>query len=323
MKQKRWKLKIDSFLRRVLRNWPPKIISLVAAVLLFVFNRMSNLEEHPLYVPLSIRLNPDYAIAAPIREKISVIVRGDPDLDIHQITPEDIEVYIDLLHVEKEDEYTVPIQYRKIGPALETEPLSIDIEPAVITVKLEKNLQKSVEIEVEKNIKGTPARGYMLGGLTYAPTVVQIVGPRSKVEKVEKATTEVIDLSGRSKNFNMTVRLVSIDPLVKFKGSGYVEFSAVIKEIVEERLFEKKIITSMNLVEHMVVEKTLPEGSILVKAPLLVLDRIKPNDIRLYIDCSNIKDPGKHQKRIKAEVPERVEILSITPETVIVDFVRK
>lgn len=316
-------MKIESVLRRILRNWLSKVISLLAAVLLFLFNRLTNLEEHPLYVPLSIKLQPDYAIAAPIREKISVIVSGDPDLDIHQITPEDIEVYIDLLHVEEEGEYTVPIQHRKIGPALDFEPFDIDIEPAVIKVKLEEKLQKSVEIEVEKNIKGSPVRGYMLGGLTYAPTVVQIVGPRSKVETVEKATTEVIDLSGRSKNFNMTVRLVSIDPLVKFKGGGYVEFSAVIKEIVEERTFEKKLITSMNLAENLMIEESLPEGSILVKAPLLILDGIKPNDIRLYIDCSNIKDPGKHQKRVKADFPEGVEVLSITPETVIVDLMRK
>lgn len=316
-------MKTNSVLRRLLRNWPQKIISLTAAVLLFVFNRMSNLEEHPLYVPLSIKLHPDYAVAVPIREKISVIVWGDPDLDIHQITQEDIEVYIDLLRVEQEAEYTVPIQYRKIGTALEIEPLRIDIKPAVIKVKLEKKLQKSVEIEVEKNIKGSPARGFILGGLTYAPTVVQIVGPRSKVEKVEKATTEVIDLSGRSKNFNMTVRLVSIDPLVKFKGGGYVEFSAVIKEIIEERAFDRKMIVSMNLAENLTIEELLPEGSILVKAPLLILDRIRPNDIQLYIDCSNIKNPGKHQKRVKADVPERVEILSIAPEAVIVDLIRK
>jgi hypothetical protein len=121
----------------------------------------------------------------------------------------------------------------------------------------------------------------------------------------------------------MTVRLVSIDPLVKFKGGGYVEFSAVIKEIIEERTYDKKIIESMNLSNRLAIEETLPEGSIIVKAPLLVLDDIRPNDIRLYIDCSNIKDPGKHQKRVKADVPEKVEILSITPEVVIVDFIRK
>ena len=316
-------MKINSILTRLLRNWPTKIVSLFAAIFLFLFNRMSNLDEHPLYVPLSIKLNNDYAIAVPIREKISVVVRGDPDYDIQQITPEDIEVYIDLLNVEKEDEYTVPIQYRKVGPALEIEPLEIDIEPTVIKVKLEKKMGNSIDIEVEKNIKGSPARGYMMVGYTYAPTVVQIVGPRSKIEKVEKATSEVIDLSGRRKNFNMTVRLVPIDPLVKFKGGGDIEFSAVIDEIIEEREIEEKLVISRNLAENLVIEKALPKGSIKIKAPLLVLDKIKSNDIRLYIDCSNIKNPGKYQKRVKIDIPERVEVLQIEPEIVFVDLINK
>jgi len=319
-------LKINSILMVLLRNWPAKIISLIAAILLFQFNRNFNLEEHPLYIPLSIKLHPDYAIAEPIREKISVIVKGDPDIDIQQITPEDIEVYIDLMNVDREGEYTVPIQYRKISPFIKKiEPLEIkiDVEPAVITVKLEKKMQKSVDIEVEKNIKGSPARGYMLVGMTFAPTVVQIVGPRSKVEKVEKATIESIDLTGRRKNFNMTVRLVSIDPLVKFKGGNTIEFSAVIKEVIEERTFDKEPIIKKDLSENLVIERSLPEGSITVKAPLLILDKLRMNDIQLYIDCSNIKDPGKHQKRVKAEVPERVEVLAIVPETVIVDLIKK
>ncbi|MBN2441680.1 MAG: hypothetical protein JXJ04_10040 [Spirochaetales bacterium] len=316
-------MKVSVLLTRLLKNWPTKIISLIAAILLFLLNRMSNLEEHPLNVPLSIRLHNDYAIAAPIRQKISVIIKGDPDFEIQQITPEDIEVYIDLLKIDSEGEFTVPIQYKKIGSALEIEPLEIDIEPTVISVKLEKKMTKSVDIEVEKNIKGSPARGYMLGGYTYAPTVVQIVGPRSKVEMVDKATTDVIDLSGRTKNINMTVRLVSIDPLVKFKGGGDIEFSAVIEEIIEERIFDKKVIVGRDLTEALVIEKALPKGTVTVKAPLIVLDKIKSNDIRLYIDCSNIKNPGKHQKRVKVDIPDRVEVLRIDPEVVIVDLIKR
>jgi YbbR domain-containing protein len=311
------------FLSELLKDWPAKIISLIAAVLLFMFNRMNNLEEHPLLIPLSIKINDEFAIATPIKQKISVILRGDTDFDIRQITPDDIELYIDLLNTTKEGEYTVPVQYRKISPVLDVEPLEIVVEPSVMTVMVERNMRKYVDIEVENSIKGKPARGYTMVSYTFNPTSVQITGPRSRVELADKAKAEPIDLSGKKKSFTIDVRLVPIDPLVKYRDGQSIEFSAVIEEEIEEKTIDDITIASRFLPQTMAIGSQLPKGSITVKAPVVVLDKLDLNDIILYIDCTNLKNPGRQQKRIKTEIPEGIEILKVEPEIVNVDFIRK
>jgi len=315
------RLKIRSFFRGIFSNWIVKSISLLVAILLFVFNRISNLEENPMRIPLLLQVPEDFAVASGnYRKYASVVIKGDPDLDIQQITEEDIEVYVDLMKVDKEGVYREPIRYRKIGPALNISPLEIDIEPSVLKIKLEKKMQRSVEIDIKDSIKGKPAKGYKLVSYTFAPSIVQITGPSSKIKEVNNVTIEDIDLTGRTRNFTASVKLVSIDPLVRFKGGSVIEFSAVIEEIIEEKTFEEKKITSKNVSPNLQISKVLSSGKIKIRGAQNALEKLKQSDIELYIDCSNIHNQGKYSKQIKALVPENMEVIFIEPETLIVDF---
>jgi YbbR domain-containing protein len=318
-RKRRKSLKIKSVIKKLLINWPVKIISLGVAIFLFVFNRMSNLEEQQLYIPLIVKLQDDLAIADPIKDNIYVVIKGDTEKDIKQIRREDIKVFIDLLDKTEEGEYTVPVEYVKVGSILnDLAPLSIELEPDVMRVTLEKRKEKSVEIQIKR--KGEPARGYKIEKFTYTPIFAQITGPSSRVKEIENANTEEIDITGRTRSFTGRIKLESVDPVIQYKGGTVVEFNAVIKEIIEEKIFEDEKIILKNLAPSLKIGKPLSEGVIKVKAPLASLDKLEQNDIQLYIDCENIVYPGKVEVQIKPETPENVEVIDFEPKQLIIDF---
>lgn len=303
----------------MLLNWPVKIISLIVAIFLFVFNRMSNREEHQLYIPLTVKLQDNLAIADPIKENIFVVIMGDPEKEIKQIRREDIEVFIDLLDKTEEGEYTVPVEYRKVGSILSDLEISIELEPNIMKVKLEKRQEKNVEIKIKT--KGEPARGYKLEGFSFTPVFAKITGPHSRVGRIETVYTEDIDITGRTRNFNGSIKLKSEDPVIDFKGGTVVEFNAAIKEIIEERTFEGEKIILNNLAPILKNGRPLPDGMIKVKAPLVTLDRLDPDDMTLFIDCEKIVYPGKVEVQIQTHTPDTVEVVDFEPKQLIIDFV--
>jgi YbbR domain-containing protein len=319
-RKRRKSLKIKSVINKLLLNWPIKIISLGVAIFLFVFNRMSNLEEQQLYIPLTVKLQDNLAIADPIKDNIYVVIKGDTEKDIKQIRREDIEVYIDLLDKTEEGEYTVPVEYVKVGSILkELAPLSIELEPNVMKVTLEERHEKSVDIQIGR--KGEPARGYRIENISFTPVFAQITGPYSRVMEIQNVYTEEIDITGRMRSFNGNVKLKSVDPVIRYKGGTVVEFSVVIKEIIEEKVFEDEKIILRNLAPLLKIGKSLPESMIRVKAPMAVFDKLKQNDIQLYIDCQKILYPGKVEVQIKTETPENVEVIDFEPKQLIIDFI--
>ena len=76
------------------RNWPAKIISVVAAIMLFLFYRATSLEERFFSVPLNVIVNESYAVASEVPKSVKVTLRGSEE-NIFLILEDDIEVYAD------------------------------------------------------------------------------------------------------------------------------------------------------------------------------------------------------------------------------------
>ena len=75
-------------------NWPAKIISLTAAVVLSMFYRINSMEERFFSVPLSLEPPQGLALADPYPKSVRITLRGDAD-SIFSVLEEDIEVFAD------------------------------------------------------------------------------------------------------------------------------------------------------------------------------------------------------------------------------------
>jgi YbbR domain-containing protein len=310
-------LEFNSLFKKIFYNWHVKILSISAAVFLFVFNRMVNLEENVLTVPLEIRLHDGFSRATElVRNSVNVTIRGDKELEIRKITGDDIDVYADLSLFTKEDTYTAKLQYEKKGIAASLSPVSITLDPADITISIERTEQKSAKIEAV--IKTTPPDGYDYSYSLF-PQNVLIAGPRSLVETIQSIKTEGIDLSGKTENFSLPVKLVSPNDLIILKDATKTEFQCIINMVIVEKIIEVRI-KPVDLNAGLRIDSRLPPfGNLDIKASPDFLDSFQQDSVSLALDCSNIKSAGRYVIRTKPIIPEGVVVVRYSPEELIVD----
>jgi len=219
------------FLDKILEKWPVKVISLIAAIIITIFHRMSTLETRNFSVPLRLETNNQFIPSGSFTDTVRVSLRGDSD-SIHSIPEKDIEAYIDLNKYKNEGEYRIPVQIRKKGGALEIEPLEIKVIPAEISVNLEQKIVRN--IPVSPVFRGTIAHGYELTSQSIIPDSVNAEGPRNIIESLYDFLTETIDLEGRYGNFSIFINIINENPLIVIHGNKMIEYRGTIRRITRE-----------------------------------------------------------------------------------------
>ncbi|MDR0601157.1 MAG: hypothetical protein LBG42_02130, partial [Treponema sp.] len=189
-------------------KWPAKVLSVALALVLFVFHRMSTLEDRFFSAPLVLELSPGLTPATPYSRMIRVTLRGDAN-SIFPILEDDIEVYADLSKYSAAGSYRAPVQVRKKGTAVGVESLEISVEPPEIFVDLDRKISKYVPIIA--NIRGNLAEGYDLVSHTLSPTQVVMDGPMNVLGDISKLYTDFIDLDGRNGDFSVIVNILNRD----------------------------------------------------------------------------------------------------------------
>lgn len=311
-------MKTNVSIHRLLNNWPAKVLSLAAAVLLVVFNNVSRLEERFFSVPLQLVLPSDHVPAAPYPQRVRITLRGDGD-DIFRVLEDDVRAFVDLSAHANDGVYRAAVQVEKRGSALDVEPLEIRVEPTEISVALEERKRRSVE--VLPALSGFPPPGFQLGQYQLSPSTVEIQGPRSRVEEVYSIETEDIELSGRSADFSVRVRLVRPDPLVQIIGGDVIEFRGVIEEAVVLQTFEPVETVLLGLPAGLTLASSLPSGSVRVQGRQFDLEQIQRGQVQLVADAAAVTAAGSYQLAVRPDVPRGLLVLRYEPSQIEVEVV--
>ncbi|NOY09941.1 MAG: hypothetical protein GXP33_14000 [Spirochaetes bacterium] len=312
-------MKSRGFFYNLFSNWPAKVLSLAAAVIIFLFYRMNTMDERFFGIPLHVELPSGFAVSADYPKSVRVTLRGEGK-KIYPILEEDIVAYADLRKHKSEGLYKIPVRITKKGTAAGVESLEIKVEPEEIKFTLEKIIQKRVK--VVPILRGVPAHGYELTQFTVRPSMIMVQGPRTHIESIKQISTSEISLTGRIKDFTSIIRLKSSDPYVHFVDEDRVEFHASIEKAVILKTFADVDIISIDLQSGLTLAKNLPKGSIKVQGPQLLIESLKPGQFGLTVDCSEVREAGSTTLAVKPEVPDGVIVLSYEPESVVLDFVR-
>ncbi len=312
-------MKSSRFLRRLFGNWPAKVLSLVVALLLVVFNNISRLEERYVSIPLELRLPDNLVAASAYPTRVRVTLRGESE-GVQRILDDDIEAYLDLRRYEGEGVVSTSVRIDRTGTALGVDPLEIYVEPAEVSIALEEKARKS--LEVEPSLSGFVPVGYQLSGYQISPTSVEVEGPQSEVAPLEEVVTEDIELAGRRNDFSVRVRLVRPSPGVSFLGGDVVEFRGIVEEAVILNTFEPVETVVIDLAPSLTISSALPTGSVRVQANQLDLENVTADQVQIVADASGITGPGRYTLNARPEVPQGLAVLRFEPQTVDVQVVR-
>ena len=93
----------------------------------------------------------------------------------------------------------------------------VRVVPSQVRLTFEK--RGSREVPVEVRYAGPPPRGYRVTGQHVWPQKVRIIGPESRVEHLQSAQTDAIDLSSTVSNSEFRVPAFVDDPQIRFDGN--------------------------------------------------------------------------------------------------------
>lgn len=308
-------MKTNRYLERILHNWPIKIISLAAAILLFSFYRISSMEERFFTVPLDVSINDRLIASGEYPSTVRITVKGRAE-DILLILEDDITATVDFSSYKEEGVYTSPVKVVRKGAALGIDPIEILVEPMEISLSLEKKMTKS--FEVKPSLIGFLEKGYDLSQYFITPSSVEVQGPESIISNLKYIHTEDIDISSRKNDFTARVRLRKPSSSVFFPGGDVVEFTAVVEEAYIVRTMTGLDMIALDLDSRFELLGINTDNTLKIQGKQLSLETYTSNDFRFTVDCSEISRMGEYRLKVVPDVPSGVLVLDFDPKEIVV-----
>lgn len=194
----------------VLDNLGLKLFSLLFAVALWLIVARDPIAEVAITVPIEFHHVPENLdINSENIPTAQVRVRGAARL-VHGLRPEEVHVEVNLAGA-KPGERTFDLTAQQVHQPTDLQ--VVQVVPSQFRISLDSVLTRTVE--VRPRVTGNFASGLRIARIEVSPSAVTISGPRSRVEKVESATTDPIDASGVLTNQAFSANVYVSDPLIQ------------------------------------------------------------------------------------------------------------
>jgi len=289
-------LNARKIIAKIAENWPAKVLSIGLAIFLFVFHRMSTLENRFFSVPLVLEHNGSLVPSSSYPRMIRVSLRGEAN-SIFPIMEDDIEVYADIEKYNVPGFYSVPVQWRKKGTAQGQEPLQITVDPMEINLSLDYRISKVVPLVA--SLRGQVEAGYTMTSFSLNPAQVIIEGPAELIWDISEVLTDSVDLDGRRADFSVTVNALNREPLITIRGNTTSEFQGTISQFIPVRNITNVPIVITGLMEGFTGDLEIKAGSIRLEGKNQdAVNEFEPPLDFLKVDCSGINRPGTYLLRV-------------------------
>ena len=267
----------EKLLRRIfLEDWSLKLLSLAIAIVLWLLVTGQN---EPVTAHVNVQLNfirpQSLEISNDPPRTVDVMLTGSRN-KLDDLTSLDLVATVDI-----SDQRAGERVLRLADKALISLPQGIKVDgfqPSAIPVHLEPILER--QIAVEPKLEGKPADGFEVYGLHLSKSSVVVRGPASRVNALQKVTTESIYLAGHKDNFTANLAIDVPDPKVDLL-EPVVSVQIEIGEIRKERNFSGVNVSTSN------GGKVQPATtSVTLSGATSLIDSLKAEDLKIILEAS-------------------------------------
>ncbi|MBZ5548124.1 MAG: hypothetical protein LAO22_09265 [Acidobacteriia bacterium] len=198
------------FQRTFVQNFGFKLISLLLAVGLWFVVARDPIAEVEMKVPIEFHSLPEnLEIDSASFTQAQIRVRG-PERVIHRLETSDVRAEINLANIRPgERTFDLTAQQVHVPQDLEV----VQIIPGQFQLSFDTRATRTVEVRAR--VTGTFAGGMRVAQVIADPANIMITGPRRRVEAVESATTDPVDVSGTMARASFLTQAYVPDPLIQ------------------------------------------------------------------------------------------------------------
>ncbi len=293
------------------RDWLLKIISLVIAVLLWLYVGGEDVVDKNILVPVEvINLPENLIISNKYKKEIEVTVRGPRSL-LLEMDKRQNPIQIDL------NEVMPGTHVKDIGHDLIPVSRGVEVQrvqPSTIILSLDKLVEKQFAIHAVT--EGSVPAGFFLKGIEITPDSISITGPQTVLSQLDSLKTVPIDIHGLTSSKKLQIPLQLDHAIVDLIGETSVTVDMRIDYDTIVRTLEKvPVQLSINGVIQQVKPATV---SITVSIPEIASK--KGVDLTTLVIATAEREGTGNTFRVKA-VPQDFEggpvtVVSIVPASV-------
>lgn len=309
----------ERFLKKITRNWIVKLVSLVVALLLWLYLNYEQLPEKYFSVPLEIRNIPKaLSIAESYQNTVSIRVKGIENV-LQRITPKDFTAGIDLRNgVVGKNKF--PVEAKFIKDIKNSRIVTID--PKEIILKMDKHFLKRVPVSI--TVINSPVEGYIKTGESFAPKTVIVSGPYSIVNEIEVARTKPVDIGGVTGSIYKEVELDLPGEFISTHNYKKISVTINIKKNYKIRHFKNVKIVLQNLRNNLKVKNIDDMHAYAeIEGPWERLLDLERERNFLFVDLSNVWRKDTYIKKIRYRIPWSCNMKKLEPEEIKVKIKEK
>jgi hypothetical protein len=200
----------DFFKRHVIHNLGLKIVSVALAVGLWLAVSRDPVAEVAVTVPIEFQHIPgNLEISSETVPQAQIRIRG-PERLVHRLQASDVHAEIDLAGT-RPGERTFDLTGRQVHLPGELE--VVQTIPTQVHISFDRRGTR--QVEVRPRVVGQFAPGYEVQRVVADPSEVTISGPQKRIDAVESATTDPIDVSGTMERGTFVTHVYVPDPMVQ------------------------------------------------------------------------------------------------------------
>ncbi len=220
-----------SFFQRIfVHNIGLKLVSLLLAIGLWTVVARDPIAEVEMKVPIEFHNLPDnLEIDSASFTEAQIRLRG-PERVIHRLQAADLHTEVDLAGVQP-GERTFDLTSRQVRVPQDLE--VVQIIPGQFHLSFDNRETRTVE--VRPRVTGNFANGMRVKQVTADPSSVMITGPRRRVEAVEDATTDPVDVSGAMTRASFVTQAYVPDPLIQVVHPTPIRVTVIMEDSGDEK----------------------------------------------------------------------------------------
>ncbi len=314
-------MNINKLIDRISNNWAAKVICLILAFFLYIYNRTTSLQKKTFTVPLAVEAEGLVMPAANLPKFVKVLVTTTKE-NMAFIQESDFHAKVDLDNFTDPGEYTVPVSV-SVSEKLELlDTFECRVKTETVNVHLDERILKYIPVEVATS--GTPAYGYKISQFDVSPATVKVVGPSRIVEKTKRIYTRKVIVDGAATSFSLDTKLdTSFNSKIKILPESDFKITVKIEPQEETRKFEKIVPGILNLDQKFEIISELPKIDISAAGPVLTLDTFSADSGVVFANLKDISEAGEYEIPLEFNLPAGIKLESKSAETMILKISEK
>jgi YbbR domain-containing protein len=217
--------RLANFRHSVFHNLGLKLVSLALAVGLWLAVAREPVSEVAVDVPIAFRNMPqNLEISSESIPKAQIRLRG-PERIIRRLQPADVYAEIDL-NGAKPGERTFDLTAGQVRHPVGL--LVVQVIPSDVHLAFDLRLIR--QVPVQPRVVGTFAGGHQIGQVQVDPSTISVMGPQKRVEAVEAATTDPVDVTGAMARATFLRHPYVSDPLVQVASPDPVRVTVIMEK---------------------------------------------------------------------------------------------